>query len=67
MSDLQEHISASFSAQGLMATLGAELVRVAQGEVRIALLPRPELSSNTATFMLALSPVCLIALVATLP
>ena len=46
MSDLQEHISASFSAQGLMATLGAELVRVVQGEVQIALLPRPELSQQ---------------------
>lgn len=46
MSDLQAHISASFSAQGLMTTLGAELVRVAQGEVQIALLPRPELSQQ---------------------
>ena len=29
-----------------MATLGAELVRVAQGEVLIVLLPRPELSQQ---------------------
>ena len=46
MSDLQERISASFSAQGLMVTLGAELVMVAQGEVQIALSPRPELSQQ---------------------
>lgn len=46
MSDLQKKISASFSAQGLMATLGAELIRVDPGEVRIALLPRPELSQQ---------------------
>lgn len=46
VSDLQEHISASFSAQGFMATLGAELVRVAQGEVQIILNPRPELSQQ---------------------
>ena len=47
MSDLQERISASFSAQGLMATLGAELVLVAKGEVQIALSPRPELSQQS--------------------
>ena len=46
MSDLQEQILASFTAQGLMATLGAELVRVAPGEVHIALFPRPELSQQ---------------------
>lgn len=46
MSDLQERIAASFSAQGLMATLRAELVRVAHGEVHIALLPRPALSQQ---------------------
>jgi uncharacterized protein (TIGR00369 family) len=46
VADLQEQISASFSAQGLMATLGAELVRVAPGEVQIALFPRPELSQQ---------------------
>jgi uncharacterized protein (TIGR00369 family) len=44
--DLQKRISASFSAQGLMATLGAELVLVMPGEVQIALLPRPELSQQ---------------------
>lgn len=37
MSDTQEKITASFNAQGLMATLGAQLVSVADGEVQIAL------------------------------
>jgi len=46
VSDLQERISASFSAQGLMTTLGAELILVAPGEVQIALFPRPELSQQ---------------------
>ena len=46
MSDMQQRISASFSAQGLMITLGAELVRVAPGEVHIALAPRPALSQQ---------------------
>jgi|SRR4249919_2216829 len=46
MSDLQQRIRANFAAQGLMTTLGAELVHVADGEVRIALLPRPALSQQ---------------------
>lgn len=46
MSDLEQRISASFRAQGLMAILGAELVHVAEGEVHIALSPRPELWSR---------------------
>jgi uncharacterized protein (TIGR00369 family) len=37
MSDLHERIAASFNAQGLMATLGATLALVADGEVHIAL------------------------------
>jgi uncharacterized protein (TIGR00369 family) len=37
MNDMHERISLSFNAQGLMATLGAELVSVADGEVHIAL------------------------------
>ncbi|MDM0090360.1 MULTISPECIES: PaaI family thioesterase [unclassified Variovorax] len=37
MSDLHPGIAASFDAQGLMATLGARLVHVADGEVHIAL------------------------------
>ncbi len=37
MDDLQERIAVSFKAQGLMATLGAQLVSVADGEVQIAL------------------------------
>jgi len=37
MNDIQERIASSFGSQGLMATLGAQLVSVADGEVRIAL------------------------------
>lgn len=37
MSDIEQRIGASFSAQRLMETLGARLARVADGEVRIAL------------------------------
>jgi uncharacterized protein (TIGR00369 family) len=37
MNDLQERIAVSFKAQGLMATLGARLVSVADGEVQIEL------------------------------
>ncbi|MBB1600112.1 PaaI family thioesterase [Variovorax sp. UMC13] len=37
MSDLFPRIAASFDAQGLMATIGARLVHVADGEVHIAL------------------------------
>ena len=37
MNDIEQKISASFAAQGMMQTLGAQLVLVADGEVRIAL------------------------------
>ena len=37
MSDIQDRIATSFNSQGLMATLGAQLVSVADGEVQIAL------------------------------
>ena len=37
MNEIQERIAASFKSQGLMATLGAQLVSVANGEVQIAL------------------------------
>lgn len=37
MSALQDRIAASFQAQGLMATLGAELALVSEGEVHISL------------------------------
>ncbi len=37
MNDIQERITASFASQGLMATLGAHLVSVADGEVEIEL------------------------------
>ncbi|MBO9537401.1 PaaI family thioesterase [Herbaspirillum sp.] len=37
MSDIEARISASFNAQGLMKTLGAELASITAGEVHIAL------------------------------
>jgi uncharacterized protein (TIGR00369 family) len=37
MNDLHKRIAASFKSQGLMATLGAELISVAVGEVHIAM------------------------------
>lgn len=37
MNDIQDRIAASFKAQGLMATLGATLAHVSEGEVHIAL------------------------------
>jgi len=37
MSDTQQRVASSFAAQGLMQTLGAELVLVEDGEVHIAL------------------------------
>src|ERR1700741_832725 len=46
MRDAKPLVVASFAAQGLMATLGAELTRVADGEVHIELLPRPELGQQ---------------------
>jgi uncharacterized protein (TIGR00369 family) len=41
-----DRIRASFAKQGLMKTLGAELVKVGPGEVDIALEPRPEISQQ---------------------
>ena len=37
MNDIQERIAGSFHSQGLMATLGAQLVSVADGEVQIVM------------------------------
>ena len=37
MNHIQERVADSFKTQGLMATLGAQLVSVADGEVQIAL------------------------------
>jgi uncharacterized protein (TIGR00369 family) len=37
MNNIQDRIASSFGAQGLMATLGATLVLIADGEVHIAL------------------------------
>ena len=46
MNNMQERIAASFNSQGLMATLGAQLVSVAQGEVHIALPFSAQLSQQ---------------------
>lgn len=46
MNDMQERIAASFNAQGLMATLGAQLVSVADCEVQIALPFSAQLSQQ---------------------
>lgn len=46
MHNSQERVTASFNAQGLMATLGARLVSVAAGEVEIELLPAPGLTQQ---------------------
>ena len=46
MSEWEKRIASSFSAQGLMATLGAELVHVSPGEVHIAWRRRAELSQQ---------------------
>jgi uncharacterized protein (TIGR00369 family) len=37
MNDIRERIAASFGSQGLMTTLGAQLVSIANGEVQISL------------------------------
>jgi len=46
MTDTQEIVAESFGSQGLMKTLGAELTGIDRGEVRIALLPRAELTQQ---------------------
>ncbi|HWX03740.1 PaaI family thioesterase [Collimonas sp.] len=46
MNDIQERIAASFKAQGLMATLGAQLASVADGEVQIELSFSTQLSQQ---------------------
>lgn len=46
MNDIQERIAASFKAQGLMATLGAQLASVADGEVQIELPFSTQLSQQ---------------------
>jgi uncharacterized protein (TIGR00369 family) len=46
MNDIQERIAASFSAQGLMGTLGAHLVSVAEGEVQIGLAFSKQISQQ---------------------
>jgi uncharacterized protein (TIGR00369 family) len=46
MSDIQQRIAASFAAQGLMSTLGAQLAWVADGEVHIRLPFSSQLSQQ---------------------
>jgi len=46
MSDIQDRIAVSFKSQGLMATLGAQLVSVADGEVQIVLPFSTQLSQQ---------------------
>ena len=46
MNNIQERITLSFNSQGLMATLGAQLVLVADGEVHIALPFAKQLSQQ---------------------
>lgn len=46
MNDLHTRVSDSFAAQGLMNTLGARLVHVADGEVHIALSFSPSLTQQ---------------------
>jgi uncharacterized protein (TIGR00369 family) len=46
MTDLHERIAASFNAQGLMTTLGAELVSVSDGEVQIGMAFSPTTSQQ---------------------
>jgi acyl-coenzyme A thioesterase PaaI-like protein len=46
MNQMQDRITASFNSQGLMATLGAQLVFVADGEVHIALPFSKQLSQQ---------------------
>jgi len=46
MSSIRSRIEASFNAQGLMSTLGAELVHVEEGEVHILLHSDTKLSQQ---------------------
>jgi uncharacterized protein (TIGR00369 family) len=46
MNDIQERIAVSFKSQGLMATLGAQLVSVADGEVQIEMPFSTQLSQQ---------------------
>jgi uncharacterized protein (TIGR00369 family) len=45
-SSVEERVRASFSRQGLMQHLGAELVEVAEGTCAISCRPRPELTQQ---------------------
>ena len=45
-SDVAARVRASFARQGLMATLGASLGRIAPGEVEVALVPSPTVAQQ---------------------
>jgi uncharacterized protein (TIGR00369 family) len=42
----RSHVQASFDKQGLMSTLGASILRIAPGEVDVALLASPSVSQR---------------------
>ncbi len=46
MNDIQERITASFNLQGLMTTLGAQIVSVTEGEVHIEMQYAEKLSQQ---------------------
>ena len=46
MGDIEERVRASFDRQGLMTLIGARLESVEDGQVRIALPRRPEISQQ---------------------
>src|SRR5262245_13984096 len=46
MNDIQKRVEVSFKSQGLMATLGARLVSVSEGEVQIELRSSENLSQQ---------------------
>lgn len=43
---VERRVRGSFARQGLMATLGAAVTRVAPGEVELTLVPKPEISQQ---------------------
>ena len=47
MNPIEQRIADSFQKQGLMATLGAELLLAQEGEVQIAIAPGPSCSFST--------------------
>lgn len=43
---VENRLRTSFAKQGLMRLFGAEMTRIAPGEVEISLAPKPELSQQ---------------------